>query len=129
MTEVNKTIDTRDATHGPYAETARIAQSLKDLMRRSRNWREHRLTAGQMEALEMIAHKMARVANGDPRHADSWLDIAGYATLGQRECTFPVICSDVLTKGGMGRGGSTVIETVAGQSELSRVAQSYGGTE
>lgn len=33
------------------------------------------------EALEMIAHKIARICNGDPNYADNWVDIAGYATL------------------------------------------------
>ena len=35
----------------------------------------------QWEALEMIVHKMARIVNGNPDNADSWLDIAGYAML------------------------------------------------
>ncbi len=29
----------------------------------------------------MIFHKIARIINGDPNYADSWVDIAGYATL------------------------------------------------
>lgn len=29
----------------------------------------------------MIAHKIARILNGDPDYDDSWVDIAGYATL------------------------------------------------
>jgi hypothetical protein len=29
----------------------------------------------------MIAHKIGRIVNGDPRYADSWVDIAGYAKL------------------------------------------------
>ena len=29
----------------------------------------------------MIQHKIARILNGDLRYADSWHDIAGYATL------------------------------------------------
>ena len=39
------------------------------------------LDPDQREALEMIAHKIARIVNGDPNYADSWVDIAGYATL------------------------------------------------
>jgi hypothetical protein len=39
------------------------------------------LDADQIEALEMICHKIARVLNGDPNHHDHWHDIAGYATL------------------------------------------------
>jgi len=33
----------------------------------------------------MIAHKIARIINGDPNHLDSWHDIAGYATLVEQE--------------------------------------------
>jgi hypothetical protein len=29
----------------------------------------------------MICHKMARIVNGDADYDDSWIDIAGYATL------------------------------------------------
>lgn len=39
------------------------------------------LDPDQREALEMIAHKIARILNGDPNYADSWVDIAGYAKL------------------------------------------------
>jgi len=35
----------------------------------------------QDEALDMIAHKIGRIVNGDPDYEDSWRDIAGYATL------------------------------------------------
>jgi hypothetical protein len=33
------------------------------------------------EALHMIAHKMGRIATGNPNIKDHWADIAGYATL------------------------------------------------
>jgi hypothetical protein len=33
------------------------------------------------EAAEMIVHKLARIVNGNPFYMDSWVDIAGYATL------------------------------------------------
>jgi len=33
------------------------------------------------EALDMIAHKMSRLVNGDCYHRDSWHDIMGYAKL------------------------------------------------
>lgn len=41
----------------------------------------HSLASDQKEALEMIAHKLARIINGDPDYADSWVDIAGYSKL------------------------------------------------
>lgn len=39
------------------------------------------LEADQREALDMNAHKVARILNGDPHYSDSWRDISGYATL------------------------------------------------
>jgi hypothetical protein len=35
----------------------------------------------QRESLEMIAHKISRIVNGDANYMDSWVDIAGYAQL------------------------------------------------
>ena len=43
------------------------------------------LTLKQIEALDMIALKLARIISGGHRHKDSWDDIAGYATLGGRD--------------------------------------------
>ena len=33
------------------------------------------------ESLEMLAHKVARILNGNPDYVDSWHDVSGYATL------------------------------------------------
>lgn len=35
----------------------------------------------------MIVHKIGRILNGDPNYADSWHDIAGYATLIDQQLT------------------------------------------
>jgi hypothetical protein len=56
-----------------------IAQTIKDMMKQEEGWA--RLDSDQKEALEMIVHKIARILNGDPNYADSWVDIAGYAKL------------------------------------------------
>jgi hypothetical protein len=56
-----------------------IAQTIKDMMKQEEGWA--RLDPDQKEALEMIVHKIARILNGDPNYADSWVDIAGYAKL------------------------------------------------
>ena len=75
---IEKTLKQRQKTHGDFATHAKISQQLKAVL-----W-EHdfqELDADQIEALEMICHKIARVLNGDPNHHDHWHDIAGYATL------------------------------------------------
>ena len=60
---------------------ARAAQELKDVIRARMGAKWTALADDQKEALEMIAHKVARIVNGDPHYADSWVDIAGYAKL------------------------------------------------
>jgi hypothetical protein len=41
-----------------------------------RNW-----TLSHQEALEMIAHEIGRILNGDPNYADNWHDVGGYSKL------------------------------------------------
>ena len=43
------------------------------------NW--SKLAPDQRESLEMVAHKIGRILNGDPDYHDSWRDIVGYAKL------------------------------------------------
>jgi len=75
---IEKTLKQRQKTHGEFATHAKISQDLKNVMREHGL---HELDADQIEALEMVAHKIARVLNGNPNHHDHWHDIAGYATL------------------------------------------------
>lgn len=79
MSEVNATLDERGSRYGKFTGHAAITQSLKHAMHCTVKWST--LDADQKEALEMIAHKIGRILNGDPNYADSWHDIAGYATL------------------------------------------------
>ena len=74
-----KTLDERGTRYGKFKGHAEISQAIKSVMFNSRQDLE--LAADQREALEMIAHKIARIINGDPNYADSWVDIAGYAKL------------------------------------------------
>lgn len=71
-------ITERAKTHGCYRLQSALAQDLKRRIRQE----GATLTPQQTEALEMICVKMARIVCGDASHADSWLDIAGYAHLG-----------------------------------------------
>ena len=78
MTDINETLQERGKRYGEFKDHAYIAQNIKDRIRVG-NW--FQLESDQQEALEMIAHKIARILNGDPNYDDSWHDIAGYATL------------------------------------------------
>lgn len=72
-------LEERAKTHGDFKETAETIQQLKGVIRAAS--KPHTLTFAQWEALEMIAHKMGRIVNGDPNTKDHWDDIAGYAKL------------------------------------------------
>jgi hypothetical protein len=39
----------------------------------------------QRECLDMVAHKLGRILNGNPNYVDSWTDIIGYVTLVEKE--------------------------------------------
>lgn len=79
MTDINETLLQRQKTHGDFETHAIISQSLKEIMRLQDGWND--LKSDQCESLEMIAHKIARILNGNPDTHDHWHDIAGYATL------------------------------------------------
>ena len=69
----------RGKDYGDYASKAQFIQNMKLLIRMSPNWFD--LDPDMRESMEMIVHKMGRIAYGDPSHLDSWIDIAGYAKL------------------------------------------------
>lgn len=69
----------RGHSYGECSVQFVTAQRIKEAMRNSSGWRS--LDPVQREALEMMATKLSRVLDGDPRHVDSWQDMAGYALL------------------------------------------------
>lgn len=77
--DIETTLAERGSRYGSFAEHARITQSIKDAMIASPNW--SKLAPDQLESLEMVAHKIGRILNGDPDYHDSWHDIVGYAKL------------------------------------------------
>lgn len=79
MTNIDRTLDERGTRYGDFFGHACITQGLKDVLQDAPNW--SRLAADQKEALEMAAHKIGRILNGDPNYIDSWHDIIGYTRL------------------------------------------------
>lgn len=69
----------RGTRYGKFTKHAEVTQQIKCVLFRC--CPRESLAADQVEALEMIAHKLGRIVNGDPNYADSWVDIAGYAKL------------------------------------------------
>lgn len=58
---------------------AGVTQYLKTVIAKHLAAREKRLVPDQQESSDMICHKNGRIINGNPEHADSWVDIAGCA--------------------------------------------------
>lgn len=79
MSTIDKTLEERGTRYGAFTGHAQITQGIKDAMKNSPNW--SRLAPDQVEALEMTAHKIGRILNGDPNYIDSWHDIGGYIRL------------------------------------------------
>jgi hypothetical protein len=79
LTVLDTVLEERGKRYGKFVDHAYITQRMKTEMRETAGWQ--RLSYSQVEALEMIAHKIGRILNGDPNYADSWVDIAGYAKL------------------------------------------------
>lgn len=77
--EIEEILQERGSRYGEFREHARITQNIKAAMRDSPNWSS--LDGDQIEAFEMIAHKLGRILNGDSNYLDSWQDIVGYAKL------------------------------------------------
>lgn len=76
---IEETLQERGKRYGDFLGHAIITQDIKRAMQRSTNWAT--LSDDKKEALEMIAHKIGRILNGDPDYHDSWFDIMGYTKL------------------------------------------------
>ena len=80
-TPVDETLNERAVDYGRFKDSAALMQGIKRLLADHAAKHDKLFADDQWEALEMIVHKMARIVNGNPDKVDSWVDIAGYATL------------------------------------------------
>ena len=76
-------IEIKEQENGPFQDQAIASQMIKDLCRDCGIWGD--LSDVQKEALDMIAHKIARILAGNQDNKDHWDDVAGYASLVSRE--------------------------------------------
>jgi hypothetical protein len=76
---IDDVLKEREICYGIFLDHALITQGIKSAIFRNANL--GKLKCDHKEALEMIAHKIGRIINGDPEYADNWDDIAGYAKL------------------------------------------------
>lgn len=80
MSDIDAILKERQKTHGSFNTHADVTQKMKRVIS---PFMIH-MSEEQREALEMILHKIGRIASGNPNHKDHWDDIAGYATLASR---------------------------------------------
>lgn len=76
---IESTLAQRETQYGSFREHARVTQNIKHAMADSNNYAM--LEPDQRECLEMLAHKIGRILNGNPNFHDSWHDIVGYTKL------------------------------------------------
>ena len=76
---LNSILQDRGNRYGSFRDNAHTAQNIKSIMYGSSNW--DTMPDYMKESLHMIAHKISRILEGDCNYDDSWVDIAGYATL------------------------------------------------
>lgn len=84
-------LNDREVTYGDFREQADLIEGIYSAIDSHRQGMT-RLNAVQAEAIRQIITKIARIINGNPAHADNWLDIAGYANLAithQRDYAWP----------------------------------------
>lgn len=81
--KIDETLEQRGKQYGEFKEHARITQNIKRAMQDGTNW--DKLDDAKKEALEMAAHKIGRILNGNPDFHDSWHDIIGYLRLVEKE--------------------------------------------
>lgn len=90
LSDVNAVLNERGSRYGKFSDHADITQTLKQsadhfLKIKHNTDLKNKLLPYQLEALDMIFHKIGRILNGDPNYVDSWQDISGYAELVVRE--------------------------------------------
>lgn len=81
MQTIDETLNERGSRYGTFEGQAAVTMQLKRDIRIALAERGKSLDDDQMEALDMICSKIARIVNGDPNYHDNWHDIAGYARL------------------------------------------------
>lgn len=91
VTELQGILEERGKRYGSFIDHAYTTQDIKNNLARGASW--WRCGCPQREALDMIAHKLGRIVNGDPNYADSWRDIAGYAMLIVNQLTTEAPCA------------------------------------
>jgi hemerythrin len=81
---IEDTLNERGSNYGNFSDFSDIVDQLTKVINDSPAY--DKMDHVHKEGIRMIAHKIARILNGNPNYVDSWWDIAGYATLVSQHC-------------------------------------------
>jgi hypothetical protein len=82
MSDVDTVLNERGSRYGKFVDVSKATQDIQEAL--YDNIHIEKLTSLPPDmciALDMICHKLARIAVGDANYVDNWVDIAGYAKL------------------------------------------------
>jgi len=83
MSDVDDTLDDREGKYGSFRDVAKSSQKMQDVIRNGKNY--DKMSFAQKEAIFMICNKISRMINGDVSYKDNAHDLAGYATLIEKD--------------------------------------------
>jgi len=79
---IDAILDERGARYGKFVDVAKATSDIQEAVFDNMKIDKLKLLKhDQSLAIEMICHKLARIAVGDADYLDNWVDIAGYAQL------------------------------------------------
>lgn len=79
---IQDVLNERGKRYGKFGDVAKATVEIQEAMYDNMSIDKlHSVAPDQSLALDMICHKLARIAVGDINYADNWVDIAGYAQL------------------------------------------------
>jgi hypothetical protein len=81
-TNVDAVLNERGSRYGKFIDVSMATVAIQEAV--YDNMQADKLSSvapDQSVAIDMICHKLARIAVGDADYVDNWVDIAGYATL------------------------------------------------
>lgn len=79
---IDKILDERGKRYGKFVDVAKATTDIQEALYDNMSLdRLNSVSPDQSVAIDMICHKLARIAVGDINYVDNWVDIAGYAQL------------------------------------------------
>jgi len=80
---IDETLAERGSNYGKFTTQAELSQKLQVAFddHVCQHGQPEKYTDSMNEAIQLIIHKLSRIANGNPTYDDSWRDLSGYSTL------------------------------------------------